>query len=232
VRGKGCVLACFNSAIPFLLPELPQKQKDALGKSVRSVMMITNVAVRNWKAFEKLGVSNISCPGALYPGYWTVGLNAPIHLGGYQAPRRPDEPIVLVLYGGIDFDSKAGMTARDLLRATRARLYQTTFEAFERRIRTHLARVLSDGGFDPAREIEAITINRWGHGMTLGQNLLFDPDWSEDEYPWVVGRKRFGRITIANSDAEGVCLTQAAFDQAHRAVDELLPRHVAWWNRI
>jgi spermidine dehydrogenase len=66
----------------------------------------------------------------------------------------------------------------------------------------------------------------------LGQNLLFDPDWSEEEYPWVVGRKCFGRIAIANSDAEGVCLTQAAFDQAHRAVDELMKRQVAWWNRV
>ncbi len=93
-------------------------------------------------------------------------------------------------------------------------------------------RVLSDGGFDPAAEIQGITISRWGHGYAMGQNLLFDPDWSEDEYPWVVGRKRFGRITIANSDAEGVCLTQASFDQAHRAVDELMRRDVAWWNRV
>ena len=35
-----------------------------------------------------------------------------------------------------------------------------------------------------------------------------------------------------NSDAEGVCLTQAAFDQAHRAVDELMKGQVAWWNRV
>ena len=124
------------------------------------------------------------------------------------------------------------MTAREMFRQTRQALYETTFEDLERKIRTHLARVLGDGGFDPARDIAGITLNRWGHGYAMGQNLLFDPDWSEDEYPWVVGRKRFGRITIANSDAEGVCLTQAAFDQAHRAVDELMPRHVAWWNRI
>ena len=66
----------------------------------------------------------------------------------------------------------------------------------------------------------------------MGQNLLYDPDWSEDEYPWVVGRKRFGRITVANSDAGGVCLTQAAFDQAHLAVGKLMTRRVPWWNRI
>ena len=36
VRGKGCVLACYNSAIPYMVPELPTAQKEALGKSVRS----------------------------------------------------------------------------------------------------------------------------------------------------------------------------------------------------
>jgi spermidine dehydrogenase len=232
VRGKACVLACYNSAIPYLVPELPEKQKEALRHAVRAVMMTTNVALRNWNAFEKLRVSNISCPGTSYPGYSSVGLFANINMGDYKAPRTPDEPIVVTCGGGIEFKYKPGMTARDMFRATRAALYETTFETFERRIRTHLARVLSEGGFDPANDIKGITISRWGHGYAMGQNLLFDPDWTEEEYPWVVGRKRFGRITIANSDAEGVCLTQAAFDQAHRAVDELMKRQVAWWNRV
>src|SRR5207247_8116816 len=74
VRGKGCVLACYNSAIPYMVPELPETQKEALRMSVRSVMLINNVAVANWKAFEKLGVSNISSPGPSYPGFDSVGL--------------------------------------------------------------------------------------------------------------------------------------------------------------
>jgi len=232
VRAKGCVLACYNSAIPYMVPELPQKQKDALHKAVRAVMMSTSVAVRNWRPFTNMGVSGVSSPGSQYPGYGSVNLIAQIDMGGYQTPKTPDQPTILSVGGGVDFKWKPGMTARDMFRATRAALYETSFETFERRIRTHLARVLSSGGFDPAVEIQGITISRWGHGYAMGQNLLFDPDWTEDEYPWVVGRKRFGRITIANSDAEGVCLTQASFDQAHRAVDELMRRDVAWWNRV
>ena len=232
VRAKGCVLACYNAAIPYMVPELPTPQKEALSKAVRAVMLRTQVAIRDWKAFERLGVSRISCPGSAYPGYGSLGFNTPVTMGDYQPPSRPDEPIVITLDGGVQFRYKPGMTAREMFRATRQALYETSFEQFEQRIRTHMARVLSDGGFDPARDIAGITLNRWGHGYAMGQNLLFDPDWTEDEYPWVVGRKRFGRITIANSDAEGVCLTQAAFDQGHRAVDELMKRHTAWWNRI
>ena len=232
VRAKGCVMACYNSAIPYMVPEMPAMQKEALSKAVRAVFMRTQVALRDWKAWEKIGVSNISSPGASFPGYRSAGFNTPVKMGDYEPPSRPDEPIVVLLDGAIPFQSKPGMNVRDMFRATRQALYETSFEEFERKIRNHLGRVLSEGGFDPARDIAAITLNRWAHGYAMGQNLLFDPDWTEDEYPWVVGRKRFGRITIANSDAEGVCLTQAAFDQAHRAVDELMNRNTAWWNRI
>jgi hypothetical protein len=43
----------------------------------------------------------------------------------------------------------------------------TTFATFERKIRDQLARVLSPGGFDPARVIVAITVNRWPHGYAV-----------------------------------------------------------------
>jgi spermidine dehydrogenase len=38
----------------------------------------------------------------------------------------------------------------------------------------------------------------------------------------VIGRARFGRIAIANSDAGAATSTDSAIDQAHRAVQELL----------
>jgi len=85
-----------------------------------------------------------------------------------------------------------------------------------------MGRALSDGGFDAARDIAAITVNRWPHGYAGAANDLYDPEWSYDEVPWVVGRKRFGRIAIANSDAAATSLTHAAIDQGHRAVQELL----------
>ena len=71
------------------------------------------------------------------------------------------------------------------------------------------------------RSVDVITVSRWAHGYAYGYNPLFDPDWAEDEKPWVVGRKPFGRIAIANSDAGASAYTDAAIDQAHRAVKEL-----------
>ena len=81
--------------------------------------------------------------------------------------------------------------------------------------------MLEEGGFDPSRDIRAITVNRWPHGYAYDQNTLFDPDYEEDSLPCVVGRRRFGRVAIANSDAGGRAYLDEAIDQAHRAVEEL-----------
>ena len=77
-------------------------------------------------------------------------------------------------------------------------------------------------GFDAARDIEGITVNRWAHGYAFTPNPLFDPDWKEEEKPWAIGRKRVGRIAIANSDAGASVYTNVAIDQAWRAIGDLL----------
>ena len=47
---------------------------------------------------------------------------------------------------------------------------------------------------------------------------------SSDQRPCVIGRKPFGLITIANSDAAASPHTDAAMLEAHRAVQEVLQR--------
>jgi len=81
---------------------------------------------------------------------------------------------------------------------------------------------LGTGGFDPARDIEAITVNRWPHGYAYEYNPMWDPDWPEGTRPCDIARRRFGRITIANSDAAAAAYTDQAIDQGYRAVQELL----------
>jgi spermidine dehydrogenase len=93
----------------------------------------------------------------------------------------------------------------------------------ERKIRDQLARTLGPGGFDPARDIAAITVNRWPHGYAYEYNRLFELlDRPDSERPCVIGRQPFGRITIANSDADGHAYTNIAIDQGHRAVKEIM----------
>ncbi len=216
VGGSSCVMACYNAMIPYLCPEVPEAQKEALKLAVRKPYVYTQVAIENWTAFANLGVGAIHSPGGFHE---FIDLDWGVNVGEYRHSASPDEPILLWLQR---LPIRPGLSARDQFRAGREELQATTFETFERSIRDQLGRALGDGGFDPARDIAGITVNRWPHGYAGGANDLYDPDWGYDEAPWVVGRQRFGRITIANSDAAAISLTQAAFEQAHRAVQELL----------
>jgi spermidine dehydrogenase len=102
----------------------------------------------------------------------------------------------------------------------------TSFETIERNIRRQLGGMLAGGGFDPGRDIEGITVNRWPHGYAYTwYNPLFDAVYEDDDderYPHIRARKRFGRIAIANADAGANAMFETAVEQGHRAVTELM----------
>jgi spermidine dehydrogenase len=216
VQAKNCVLACYNGMIPYICPTVPEKQKEALSYLVKTPLVYTHVALRNWSSFAKLGVRQIVAPG----GYHThTALDFPVSIGEYAFPSKPEEPMVLFM---LRTPCKPGLDMRTQYRMGRIELMDTPFSKFERNIRDQLGRMLGGAGFDPARDIEGITVNRWAHGYAYTPNSLFDPDWKEEEKPWVIGRQPFGRIAIANSDAGADAYTNVAIDQAWRAVGEIL----------
>jgi len=215
VRGKKAVLACWTTMIPYLCQELPAAQKEALLYGVKVPLVYTSVAIRNWKAFEKLGVEFVFCPGMYH---YQMNLDLPVDIGEYKASKTPDQPILVRMERT---PCLPGLSERDQHRAGRGDLLASPFETFERKIREQFARVLGGGGFDAASDIEAITVNRWPHGYAYEYNVLFDPDWAEGERPCDIARKRFGRIAIANSDAGAAAYTDSAIDQAYRAVQDL-----------
>ena len=119
-------------------------------------------------------------------------------------------------------ENNGSQTARDLFRLGRHELYNTTFEDYEKQIRDQLTGMFGATGFNADRDIEAITINRWSHGYAYMYKTLYDPEWPEGEAPHELGRKPFGRISIANSDAEAIAYLGASIDAAWRAVTEQL----------
>ncbi|HTG30837.1 MAG TPA: NAD(P)-binding protein [Methylomirabilota bacterium] len=215
VSGKNCVLACYNGMIPYICPDIPAEQSKALSYLVKMPLVYTHVALRDWEPFAKLNVHHIVAPGS-YHTY--TALDFPVSLGAYKFPASPKEPAVLFM---LRTPCKPGLVQREQNRAGRRELLDTPFATFEKNIRDQLNRMLGPAGFDAARDIEGITVNRWAHGYAFTPNPLFDPDWKEEEKPWVIGRKRVGRIAIANSDAGASAYTDVAIDQAWRAVGDL-----------
>lgn len=215
VAAKHAVLACFHMMIPYLVPELPVAQREALAQNVKTPIVYTNVLVRNWRPWIALKVYAISAPMSFHNG---VALDFPVSLDAYRHPRDPDEPMCLHLVHVAGAPNQ-GLTARQQFKAGQAQLLQMPFSDFETRIRDDLDRMLGPGGFASDRDIAAITVNRWSHGYGYVQNSLYDGD----DYGTTLERARqtVGRVAIANSDAGGDAYAHLAIDQAARAVREL-----------
>jgi spermidine dehydrogenase len=216
VAAKHAVLACFHMVIPHIMPELPVEQREALALNVKTPIVYTNVLTRDWHPWVRLGVHDISAPMSFHS---RVKLDFPVSLGGYRHSRDPAEPICLHLVHVAGAPNR-GLDARAQFRIGQAKLLAMTFADFEDRIRDELDRMLGPGGFASARDIAAITVNRWPHGYGYVANSLYDAE----DYERVLerARQRCGRVAIANSDAGGDAYAHLAIDQAARAVRELV----------
>lgn len=216
VRGNHSVLACWNHVIPFICPGLPAEQKIALSYSEKLPVVYAKALIRNWQPFYRMGVDRIYCPGSYFVN---VQLARPVNMEGYSFPSDPDQPMVVHFSR---FPVTPGMPPKGQFRMGKYELLTTPFETFEENIKDQMDRMFGPAGFDASRDIEAITVNRWPHGYTYEYAYLGEPDWKDEEKPCIVGRKPFGSITIANSDAGGKAYLNVAIDQAYRAVNELM----------
>ena len=215
VRAAYCVMACWNGVIPHIVPELPAAQKEALRYGVKVPLVYTNVALRNWRALEKLGLHSIDAPASYWDG---TSMDFPVSMPGYRYARTSADPVILAMHRA---PCKPGLPAREQQRAGRTELLGTLYATYERSVRDQLARMLGPGGFDPARDIAAITVNRWSHGYAYEYNSLWDPAWKPGQAPNEIGRRTHGRIANANADAAAYAYTDAAIDMGARAVREL-----------
>jgi spermidine dehydrogenase len=217
VKGRHCVLACYNGLIPHLCPELPEAQKAHLRYGVKVPLVAANVQLRNGRAFDAAGSNMFFCPTS----YFSAVSTAPnTNVGGFRPDTGVDAPMIAYMLRGLAAASDGGVPARELYRIGRHELYSMSFADYEEKIRKQLSDMFGASGFDADLDIEAITVNRWSHGYAYEYMSLFDPDWPEGEAPHELGRKPLGRISIANSDSEAYAYVNAAIDAAWRAVSE------------
>lgn len=246
VKAHSVVLACMNNIIPHICPEVPDIQREAQAAAIRAPNQVTNVLFRNWEAFQQAGVTSVTSPWTFYG---SIRLGGQRYFGNVVPSRSPSEPIIVSFGSGANSGlltnpmmvkglcgedtPDPGTPADDQFRAVRQGLLNAPFETFERAVRDLSTRALAGTSFDPARDILAITVNRWAHGFATGRNSLFDEPLEPGAFPPpVIARQKIGRIAIANSDAGGVSTMQTAFEQAYRAINDLQPRAYGFYEQI
>ena len=217
IRADKCILACYNSAIPYLCSELPKKQVDGLKYNVKIPLTYTKVMIPSWKVFADLGLDFVYYTDAFYK---QVELAYPVSIGEYKFNKSPDGSMVLHMCHS---HHSKDIKGPDQWREGRRRLLSTPFSVYEGHVKDQLDGALGGGGFDSDRDISAITVNRWPHGYSYSNDLIWEPDWeNEESKPWVIGRQQYGRISIANSDAGASADTNSAITHGIRAAQEAL----------
>jgi spermidine dehydrogenase len=215
------VWAGYHAMLPHICPDIPTAQAAALSSSVRAPLVYTNVLIRNWQSLAKLGFQRAYCPGSFFSN---VMFTHPVSMGEYRFSQSPDDPIVLHL---THIPLAPGLPAAEQFREGRRALLATSFATFERNVRDQLGRMLGSGGFDPARDIAGITVNRWPHGYAFsvdtetGDVAWWPEHWQHQNRPWVDARQRVGNVSIAGTDASSNAMTESAIEEAHRAVHSL-----------
>jgi len=219
VRARDVIFAGYSAILPHICPEFPSAQAEAFATQIKVPLLYANMLVRNWEPFVKLGVNSIRFPGGLMD---SVVLDFPVSLGDYRFNSSPEQPAILH-WTYVPVFPGQGLDARTQNRMGRAKMLELSFEDYERAMRQQAADALAAGGFDPARDILGITVNRWPHGYAYEYNDLVDPpDWNRYKGPHIEARQPFGRVSIAGSDAEAFAYVNGAIDAAWRAVSERL----------
>ena len=207
VKGKGVVMACYNTMIPHIVPDLPKEQAAALRLQVRSPLQYTTVGLKNWRAMKEMEIGLAMSPGNMHQ---VVLMDFPVSMGGYEYTKTPEDPCVIQMIS-CPYGETVGAPRLEQVREARYRMLSLQFKDYEQEIREHLSGMLPKALFDFDRDVKSITVNRWAHGYTNG-----GPGDSTR-----IGRQPFGRITIANADSAPGSDVKVAMMMAWRAVKEL-----------
>ncbi|HKU26227.1 MAG TPA: FAD/NAD(P)-binding protein [Candidatus Sulfotelmatobacter sp.] len=216
VKARSVVMAGGSWTTKHIVRDLPSDLADAYGQFYRAPCMMANVAVRNWRFLYKMGISGCRWYGGL--GEYTQVRK--LALCGAASPTiSPDSPVVLtlkILY------AHPGKPTEQQGHMGRAELLSIPFREYERRIREQFDEMFARSGFDPARDVAGIILNRWGHAYLTPPPGFFFGKSGKPAPGDVLRAGPFGRIAFANTDLSGVADHRSSIIEANRAVVQLL----------
>lgn len=214
-KARRVVMATGGWITKHVVKDIPAAHKAAYDSFVHTPILVANVALTNWRAIYKSGVTAFRWWGDL--GF-SACLRRPMHVGDYQPPFDPDKPVVISFYIPFIYP---GNSARDQGAMGRAELLSTSFPAFEEKLRGLMTRLFGQQGFDHKKDIAGIILNRWGHAYITPTPGFFYGSNGQPAASDVI-RQRHGRIAFGHSELLGHQYWNGAADEGSRAVDQLI----------
>jgi spermidine dehydrogenase len=217
VSARTAVAAGGSWTTRHVVKDLPASHQAAYAEFHRSPCLVASVAVRNWRFLHDRGI---------HEARWFEGIGSYVAVarvatfGEVDPTLSPDTPVVLTLK--ILFSHPGETLAAQGARG-RAELLATPYREYERRIREQLTDMFGPG-FDAARDMAGLVLNRWGHAYVSPQPGFF---FGKDGQPAPGEALRggpVGRVAFANSDLAGIMDHRASILEADRAITQVLER--------
>ena len=213
-KGRAVVLAGGSHTSRHLVAHLSDDARRSAWQTWHTVpVVVANVAVKTAAPFFDAG-----CGYNQY--WWGSDYWADFIIADWTTANRGrrDRPTVLTFFGG----NAAGPGA---LAAERVKLLNTPFGDYERAIREDLSRMMTGTAFEFDRDVSAIYLYRWGHGMMMPVvNHIFGTG-DRAASPLRIAAAPLGRIVFAGQETEGTPSVESAMASGQRAANEVL-RHL------
>lgn len=216
VRARAAILCGQQHANKHICRDLTPQYLEAMGTFNHAPMLTVNVAVRNWKFLEKLGIAS----ARWFEGFgWWVSLRRNLEIPGQQTqPLDPAKPTVLTLYNPFPLP---GVPYPQQCTAARMQLFNMSYAQIEAAVREQFTKLFGDYGFDAGRDIAGIITNRWGHAYIVDPPGFFFGRNGQPA-PKDVIRKRFNRLTFGHSELSGAQMWETAAEEGERAAQQIL----------
>ncbi|WP_321395933.1 NAD(P)-binding protein [Emcibacter sp.] len=215
-KAKAVIAAGQQHANRHICRDMPEDVNWAMKQFHHAPMLVANVAVRNWKFLEKLGVAS----ARWFDGFgWWASLRRNLVLGGEETqPLDPSKPFVFTLYNSFCLP---GMPHDEQCTAARMSLFAMSYSDIEMQIRDQFTEMFGDYGFNADRDIAGIITNRQGHAYLVDPpGFFFGKDGKPS--PLEVLKKRYGRVAFAHAELSGAQMWETAAAEGERAANQIL----------
>jgi spermidine dehydrogenase len=216
VTAKRVIVAGQQHLNKRIVADLPAPLKTAMDAFMHAPICTVNVALRNWKFLEKLGISAVRW----FDDFgWFFSLRRQMIIDGREPmPLDPAKPVVITMYNSFCLP---GLPVAQQTVAARMALFGMYFKDIELAVRSQFTKMFASAGFDAARDIAAITANRWGHAYVVSPPYFaFGRDGQKA--PRDVVRAGYGRLRFAHSELAGAQMWETAVAEGERAVKQLM----------
>ncbi|NQV87450.1 MAG: NAD(P)-binding protein [Woeseiaceae bacterium] len=210
VRATTVVVSIGGWVARNIVSDMPEAISKAYSQFYHSPVLVVNVALRNWRFLDKLGIG----AGRWFEGFGRFfAIRRPMDTGDAAQPFDPDKPTVMTFY--VPFNNP-GFPPEAQGVIGRAELLSKSYADYENEIVDQMTKMFSAYGFDAGSDIAGIVLNRWGHAY-ISPQPGFHFGKNGQEAPIDTVKKGFGRVQFGHSELSGYMSHTRALNEGSRA---------------